>query len=194
MASPNPQATIDKSIFIQSPREGQALQGVELIEGKIRGEGFQSGTIHFSYAGSSEQTRTWFFITEIDGEIEDSSQAEFQVEWDTTQITDGDYDLRVVAEYSGGAAIFELVRNLRIRNYSPVETGTPGPDGSGTIESQPQPSTNTPEPEVTSTPIPANPVELGTADLQRVLLISGVVVAGFFFVGMIYWYLTNRFR
>ena len=40
-ASPNPQATILKSIFIQSPREGQALQGVQIIEGKIRGEGFQ---------------------------------------------------------------------------------------------------------------------------------------------------------
>ena len=126
-AGPNPQATIVKSIFIQSPREGQALQGVEILEGKIRGEGLLKGTIHFSYSDSPAPERTWFYIGDIEGENQDSSQTAFQVEWDTTQITDGDYDLRVVAEYSGGAAIFELVPNLRIRNHSPVETATPAP-------------------------------------------------------------------
>jgi hypothetical protein len=193
-ASPNPQATILKSIFIQSPREGQALQGVELIEGKIRGEGFLKGRIHFSYSDSPEQDRTWFFIAEIEGENQDSSQTAFLVEWDTTQITDGNYDLRLVAEYSGEAAIFELVPNLRIRNHTPVETATPPPIIEGEEEETlPSPS-STPEAENTPTPLPPNPAEVRTGDLQRVLVISGIVVAGLFFVGMIYWYFYSRTR
>lgn len=193
-ASPNPQATILKSIFIQSPREGQALQGVELIEGKIRGEGFLNGTIHFSYSDSPSQDRTWFFIAEIEGENQDSSQTAFLVEWDTTQITDGNYDLRVVAEYSGEAALYELVTNVRIRNHTPVETGTPAPTIPGVSDQTPLPPSVTPLPENTPTPLPPNPAEVRTSDLQRVLLISGIAVAGIFFVGMIYWYFYNRTR
>ena len=193
-ASSNPQATIVKSIFLQSPREGQALQGVELIEGKMRGEGFIQGIIHFSYSDSSAQDRSWFFVAEIDGENQGSSQTAFQVEWDTTQITDGDYDLRVVAEYEGGAAIFEVVPDLRIRNHSPVETAVPGSPteviGDGPTLS-PSP---TPEPQRTPTLLPPNPVEVRADDLQRVLLITGIAVAGFFIVGIIYWILSSKTR
>ena len=116
------------------------------------------------------------------------------MEWDTSQITDGEYDLRVVAEYNGGAAIYELVTNLRIRNYSPVETATPGVEPEGTAEEVPLSASDTPLPRMTSTPLPVNPYELGTGDLQQVILVSGVVVAGFFFVGMIYWYFSSRPR
>jgi hypothetical protein len=194
LAGPNLQATIVKSIFIQSPRNGQALQGVEIIDGKIRGEGFLQGTIHFGYSDSPAQERTWFFIADIEGENQDSSQTAFQVEWDTTQITDGDYDLRVVAEYDGGAAIFELVPNLRIRNHSPVETTQPDSAVQVSGDDPPLPPSVTPEPERTPTPLAPNPAEVQAGDLQRVLLVSGIVVAGLFFVGIIYWYLTKQSR
>ena len=119
------QSTTAPSIFIQNPREGQALQGIEIIEGKIRGEGFTSGKISFGYG--VEEDKTWFFIADIKPGAEESSQSPFKVEWDTTQITDGNYDIRVVAEYEEKATIFELIPNLRIRNHSPVETSTPAP-------------------------------------------------------------------
>jgi hypothetical protein len=194
LAGPDLQATIVKSIFIQNPREGQALQGVEIIEGKIRGEGFLAGSIHFSYSEAPSQQRTWFYLAELAGDTQDSSQTAFQVEWDTTQITDGDYDLRVVAEYSGGAAIFEVVTGLRIRNYSPIETPTPGLSSEGNGVETPLPVLDTPEPKNTATQLPPNPVEVQSRDLQQVLLISGVAVAGIFFVGIIYWYLSSRAR
>lgn len=194
LAGPNPQATIVKSIFIQSPREGQALQGVEIIEGKMRGEGYLQGTIHFSYSDTPAQDRTWFFIADIESENLDSSQTAFQVEWDTTQISDGDYDLRVVAEYSEGSAIFELVPGLRIRNHTPVETAVPG----STIEVEdnepPLPPSSTPGPEETSTPLPPNPAEVRSDELQGVLQVSAIAVAGIFIIGMIYWYFTRRTR
>ena len=194
LAGPNPQATIVKSIFIQSPRDGQALQGVVLIEGKIRGEGFLRGTIHFSYHETPVQDRTWFFIAPIDAENQDSSQTAFLVEWDTTQITDGNYDLRLVAEYSGEAAIFELVPNLRVRNHTPVETGTPAPVEDEAGDPTPPTPSGTPMPVISPTLLPPNPAEVKGADLQGAVRLSGFVVAGIFFIGMIYWYFYNRTR
>ena len=194
LVGPQPQSTIERSIFIQNPRVGQALQGVEIIEGKIRGEGFLQGSIHFGYSDSLTQERTWFFIADISRENQDSSQTTYLVEWDTTQITDGDYELRVLAEYEGGAAIFELVPDLRIRNHSPVETEAPGSPTEGAGDGSPFPPSATLEPESTPTPLPPNPVEVRAGDLQRVLRISGIVVAGIFFIGIIYWYFASKTR
>jgi hypothetical protein len=194
LAGPNPQATIAKSIFIQSPRESQALQGVILIEGKLRGEGVLSGTIHFSYSDSPAEEITWFFIADILGENQESSQTAFEVEWDTTQITDGNYDLRVVAEYEGGAAIFELVPGLRIRNHTPVETAQLGSPAEISGEEPPLPPSFTPEPARTPTPLPPNPVEVQSGDFQQVLMGTGIAVAGIFVIGIIYWIISSRNR
>ena len=190
LSAPNPQATIAQSIFIQSPREGQALQGLEIIEGKIRGEGFIQGKISFSYA--DEENPTWFFIADVDPERDDSSQASFKLDWDTNQITDGNYNLRVVAEYRTGPTIFELIPDLRIRNHSPVETSTPSP----VVEEGTPDATSTPTPETivedTPTPLPDNPVVIKSESLQRVLAGSGIFVLVLFLAGGIYWYIRIR--
>ncbi|MCJ7734094.1 MAG: hypothetical protein MUP11_06060 [Anaerolineales bacterium] len=186
------QGTIAPSIFMQSPREGQALQGVEIIEGKIRGDAFIRGKIAFSYAGAAEPT--WFFIADLIPQVDDSAQTSFVIEWDTAQITDGNYDLRVVAEYGGGAAIFELIPNLRIRNHSPVETTTPGPvSNESEIDFTP---TTILEPTTASTPTPLapNPAVVQSNDLYQVLKISGIGVVVLFIVGFIYWQVKNRDR
>jgi len=190
LSAPNPQATIAQSIFIQSPREGQALQGLEIIEGKIRGEGFIQGKISFSYA--DVENPTWFFIADVDPERDDSSQASFKLDWDTNQITDGNYNLRVVAEYRSGPTIFELIPDLRIRNHSPVETSTPAP-----IEEQGTPeATATPTPESiienTSTPLPENPVVIKSESLLRTLVGSGIFVVVVFLAGGTYWFIKIR--
>ncbi len=195
LEAPTPSAaqeTIPPSIFMISPREGQALLGVEIIEGKIRGDGFQSGTVRFSYAGGGLRDRTWFYIADIAPEVQDSAQTSFRIEWDTAQLTDGNYDLRIVAEYEGGSAIFELIPNLRIRNYSPVETPTPAPVQEGITQEVTLTASNTPSPRNTPTPLPSNPAVVASSQLSRTLRISAIAVAGFFFLGMIYWYLRKR--
>jgi len=116
------------------------------------------------------------------------------VEWDTTQITDGNYDLRVVAEYNDGAAIYELIPNLRIRNYSPVETATPAPVSEGSTADQIPTSTIEPTPANTPTPLPPNPAEVQSGDLYQVLRFSGLAVVVLFIVGGIYWQIKNRDR
>ena len=190
LAQPNAQATIAQTIFILSPREGQPPQGVEIIEGKIRGDGFTRGKIAFSYAGV--ENPSWFYIADIEPEAADSSQASFQAEWDTSQITDGNYHLRVVAEYQNAAVIFEVIPNLRIRNYSQVETSTPQPvvedPGTTAIET----ATSEPLPENTPTSLPLNPVVIKSEGLSRVLLGSGIVVILAFAAGGLYWFIKYR--
>ena len=186
------QATISPSIIIVSPREGQALQGIEVIEGKIRGDGLKDGKISFRYAG--EGAETWFFIADVEPSGEDSSQATFKVEWDTNAVTDGNYHLRVLGEYQGGTRIFEVVKNLRIRNQSPVETSTPVPEATN----DPAVDAHTPTPASTLpptlTPLPDNPVELKTGDLFRVLMSSGIVILALFLVGGVYTLIKRGFR
>jgi hypothetical protein len=186
------QETIPPSILMLSPREGQALLGVEIIEGRIRGDGFRFGTVRFSYAGGSLGDRTWFFVADIQPEVQDSAQTSFRIEWDTTQLTDGNYDLRIVAEYEGGSAIFELIPNLRVRNYSPVESSTPAPVQAGTTQEFTPAATSTALPRSTPTPLPSNPAVVDSEQLYGALRVSAIVVAGFFFLGMIYWYLRKR--
>lgn len=165
---------------------------MELLDGRVRGDGFIRGKIAFSYSGASDPT--WFFIADILPGADSGAQTSFQVEWDTTQITDGNYDLRVVAEYQDGAAIYELIPNLRIRNHSPVETGTPAPvSADSTIEQTPT-STIEPTPVNTPTPLPPNPAEVQSGDLYRVLQFSGIAVVVLFIVGGIYWQVKNRDR
>jgi hypothetical protein len=192
-AGPAFQATIAPSIFIQSPREGQPLQGVEIIEGKIRGDGLLEGKVSFSYAEQSIGDQpTWFFIADIEPEVEDSSQTSFKINWDTSQITDGNYDLRVVARYRGGGAIFELVPNVRIRNLSPVETPTPGAAISGETQ-PPTEMASSPVPvRDTATPLPPNPVVLESENLYRIWRGVGIAVAALFLLGGVYWFIQNR--
>ena len=190
LSAPPAQATIAQSIFIQSPREGQALQGVEIIEGKIRGEGLILGKISFSY--TTEENPTWFYIADIEPENSDSSQTSFNYDWDTNQITDGNYNVRIIAEYQSGPTIYELIPNLRVRNHSPVETSTPAPVvEEESIDILPTITTELLT-EDTITPLPENPIVIKSEGLSRVLLGSVLVVGGLFLIGGIYWFIKNR--
>jgi hypothetical protein len=184
--------TISPSIFILSPREGQALQGIVTIEGKIRGEGFTSGKLSFSYAVDGPET--WFFIADIMPGAEESSQTAVKVEWDTTQITDGNYNLRLVAEYEGKATIFELIPNLRVRNHSPIETSTPAPAGIQEDTDLSATPTRRSLAQETPTPLPDNPAVLDSNDLYRVLSITGILVLSAFLIGTIYLRVKKGFR
>jgi hypothetical protein len=167
----------EPDIFIQSPRRGEPLQGVETVSGKIRGDLFQRAELSFTYAGMEEPT--WFYLAEFNRKDIDENTREFAYDWDTTRITDGDYHLRIRAEYQDGELV-ELVENLRIRNYSPVETRTPGPEPTGETRATPETPTVRPTVQPTPTPFPANPASLTEQDLLRSLRL-GLTAAGVFF-------------
>jgi len=160
-------------VEITTPSSGTPLQGTVTIYGSTLMEGFLSWEITFGYV--NDTTGTWFLIAE--GE-EQTANGEL-TQWDTTTITDGDYNLRLTVYLQGGRREHFVVDNLRVRNYSPVETITPTP----TLT--PTPYTETPRPSLTptlttqptetllpntSTPLPTNPVTITQRKINNSLI------------------------
>jgi len=182
-----------RKVEITSHVSGEAIRGVVSITGNSNVEGFISWELTYSYA--EDVTGTWFLIYESDIPVEDDRLAEM----DTTRITDGNYNLRLTVYFREGRRAHFTIRDIRVRNYSPIETNTPVPTFTST------PSTATPLPNQTSTieylptvtpppqtptPLPTNPIRISSADISF-SLIRGIAGAGaaFLLIGL---YITFR--
>jgi hypothetical protein len=162
---------------ILSPTQGQALQGSVPIVGNTSLEGFKSAELTFCY--SNDPTNTWFLIAQTEETTSDGKIAD----WDTTTLTDGNYNLRLTITKQDGSQSIVTVPGIRIRNYSSIETATPTPPlptitrapgetPAPTATALPSP---TPIP-LTSTPLPSNPAELSPSDLGMSLSQGMIVV------------------
>lgn len=158
---------------VNSPRPGEALQGVVLVIGTTDIAGFQSAETEFSY---DEDGEVWFVLEQSKVAVINDQLAR----WDTTTITDGQYRLRVRVHLEDGGVSETVVTGLRVRNYSPVETGTPaiemepGVEASSVVEGGPTvqiTATSLPS----ATPRPVNPAEVTTLDLVHSGM-QGIVV------------------
>jgi hypothetical protein len=145
---------------VDSPRPGEALQGLITITGSTNLKDFQSAEVAFAY--DQDGDLDWFLVQRSSETVKDGVLAV----WDTTTITDGTYRLRVRVLLQNGQAVDTIISGLRVRNYSIVETSTPEAS-QASIPATSQPTlTGTPRP--TATSLPANPAEV----TQRGLLIS----------------------
>ena len=109
----------EPQLAITSPQESQVVQGQVVISGSVTVLGFSSYELAFAYADDS--TQTWF-------NLESSSLPIFEGQlgtWDTSTLTDGDYDLRLRVFLLDGTVRETTVTGLRVRNYTPVPTATP---------------------------------------------------------------------
>ena len=175
-------------VEITAPSSNSPIQGTVAIEGSTLIEDFISWEITFGYA--SDSTGTWFLITEGDEQV---SSGEL-TQWDTTTITDADYNLRLTVFIDGGRREHFVINNLRVRNYSPIETITPIPTLTSTPYTEtPRPSltpTSTTQPTETTipntpTPLPTNPVTITQSDINN-SLIRGTAgaLAAFVLIGL----------
>jgi hypothetical protein len=147
-------------VRIDTPGVGQAVQGTVVIHGSTGTEAFQSYEVNFTF--TDDPTHTWFLIQEGSLPILDDVLAV----WDTTVISDGEYTLRLLVTSTDGTQQEALINDLRIRNYTPIETNTTTPtpadnsftSGSSATISTPGsiPTKGTLVP-VTPTPLPTNP-------------------------------------
>jgi len=175
-------------VEITAPSPGTPLQGTVSIEGSTIVEDFISWEITFGYANDS--SGTWFLITEGEDQI---SEGEL-IQWDTTTITDGDYNLRLTVYLHGGRREHFLLNNLRVRNYSPIETVTPTPTLTSTpFTETPRPSltpTSTSQPTNTTipntpTPLPTNPATITQTNINNSLIRGAAgALAAFVMVGL----------
>jgi hypothetical protein len=182
-SSPLLQTNIAPSASIDAPVPGQAVQGSVIIHGNTGTEVFQSYEVDFSYV--DDPTQTWFLIQESTTPIQNGVLAV----WDTTTITDGEYTLRLLISLADGSQMEVVVNDLRVRNYTPIETDTPTPTQPtqiqvpGTLAATVTPKvtstyTLTPLP-LTPTPLPTNPAVISSSQMlltlgKGVLLTIGI--------------------
>ena len=165
---------------ILSPLPGEAVQGVVLIQLEL--DPVQTTGFDISFAYQDGNNPTWFLIAESQ-EIETN---QIQASWDTTTISDGDYQLRLRVNLKNGLTSEVIAEGIRIRNYSLIETSTPSP--TPVVTGTPIPPTptlqNSPTPGI-PTPLPPNPVRFDQARLLEGIKFGLLVVAGTFaFLGI----------
>lgn len=163
----SPQAQQGPSI--SSPAEGSALRGQVEVRGRTAVEGYKSCRMEYTF--ESDKEGNWFPI----GPCGEPVQEGLIGIWDTSTITDTRYRLRVVVLTQAGEELVAEVGNLRVRNYTPIETSTPLPRPTN-------PPLVTRSPESASTPTQAGDLFHlpGNIDLAASLTVGGVAALGFF--------------
>ncbi len=110
--SPFPQLDL---VRIQSPVDGEYLQGTIQIIGTVTGTGLETAEISFRYQAS--QSKSWFVIHKTTTPVVNDIIAT----WDTSTIADGAYQIRVLAVYEKGRRQEEIISDLNVRNYTPFD-------------------------------------------------------------------------
>ncbi len=176
-------------LSILSPGPGEALQGIVSIRGTTALANFVSAEVDFAYSRLKQPD--WFIIQDSQEPVTDGTIAT----WDTTTITDGIYDLRLVVSLSDGSQQQVLVTGVRVRNYSTIETNTPAPTATMNATQSPVPPTATAtlKPTRTATkyagtltPLPTNPAGLAGRDVLGTAAKGGLLVVGLFLLGGLY--------
>ena len=174
---------------ISAPAAGEALQGAVPIIGTTAIEGFEAWSLSFAYV--DDTTGTWFLIGEGTKPIEQDVIAQ----WNTSTITDGTYNLRLILDLDDGEKLVFVVPNLRIRNYSVVETSTPTltPTIDPASASATPTPTSTPIPP-TPTPLPTNPIEISNSDFTNSLSRGGITALVLFLIVGLYTSIRRTLR
>lgn len=171
---------------ITTPAPGDAIRGVIVIIGSTELDDFSSAEVSFAYHDEDENS-DWFLIQKSAQPV-DAGQIAV---WDTTTITDGLYDLRLLVRLTDGSAAEVIVSGLRVRNYTPIETSTPQPTSSylATV-GQPVPTALVEEAVITPTILPTNSIEV-TQDVLSRKAVQGVL-ATTIFMGILGIYVSVR--
>lgn len=165
---------------ISSPLAGEAIQGNFAISGTTGVAGMEAWDLSFAYV--HDNTGTWFLIAEGTEAIVD----DVITQWPTNTITDGYYNLKLVIDLDNGDLEEIIVPDIRVRNYSPIETSTP------TLTPTKDPARDTATPSLTPTPypptptpLPTNPVEITPVDVTNNLTYGAIItVVLFLLIGL----------
>lgn len=173
-------------IAISQPTGGVALQGqiavlgTDAILGTSTLAAFASAEVSFAY--SRDEVQAWFPINDSQASV----TAGLLANWDTTTLTDGIYDLRLEVTLKDGSRKEVVVKGLRVRNYSAVETSTPTITPTAApvlVTATPTPTlaptTVRPEP----TPLPTNPAAVSQGEIDTSFL-RGIAVVFLLFASV----------
>jgi len=167
--------------YITFPQDGETVQGTVEITGSTDVAGFTSYTVDFTYQG--DETRTWFEIQSGTQNVAGGALAR----WDTSEITDGDYRLRLRVFAEGSEPKRFIVENVHVRNYTPVDTATPTQSSTATMTPLPS-ATATLAPTATATvyptpsPLPRNPAEVTPVQITGYVARGGLAAIALFII------------
>lgn len=132
--------------IITAPTTGQAVTGTVDIIGTAADPQFARYEVAFAY--DPNPTDSWF---DLQPASTTAVQAGVLASWDTTQITDGDYMLRLRVFVTGSNAPTEtIIRGIQVRNDAP----TPTPTLPTVVQPSLTPSATTTFLQTTATPLP----------------------------------------
>jgi hypothetical protein len=174
--SPFPQLDL---VRVQSPMEGDTLQGNVSVIGTVTGIGFKSAEISFRYQDT--QSQSWFVIAQSTAPVVD----EVIATWDTSTIADGVYQIRVQAVFDDGRLQEEIISNLHVRNYTPfdpLKTEGPGSQSGFTEKTETIPIPATPTLRPSPTPMPANEMSISQSQLLNTAIQGAILGILFLFV------------
>lgn len=169
-------------ISILWPQPGQAILGNIEISGNTLVDGYKSAEILFGYA--NDPADTWFLIDQSNTPIDNGVLAN----WDTTVISDGNYNIKLAVTLHDGAIFSSIVQDVRVRNYSPIEPDTPMPvinTSTPELGITPIPTPTVSPIPSTATPLPTNPIILTPSDFITGFGRGALITLGLFiFVGI----------
>jgi hypothetical protein len=139
---------------IADPQPGQALRSVVLIRGTAQQPAFDHYEVSFSY--EPNPTADWFAIEAAGSSPVQNGQL---ASWDTTQIADGAYQLRLrVFSSDGGAPLEFVTAGLAVANSVPLPAASATSPATAVAT---VPTTEAPAP--TTTPVVASSTAVSTA-------------------------------
>lgn len=134
---------ISESAEITQPTSGQTVSGLVTLEGTAGHLGFLRYDLSFAYA--HDPTPTWFTIAEA---VETQVYSGRLGIWDTTGITEGEYDVRLRVWTPAAEPLAAYVRAIRVARTLPPPSATASPEA----------TPPTPLPTVTRRAAPVSPV------------------------------------
>jgi hypothetical protein len=189
--TPTETPTLTPNAAILAPQAGQAVQGRVPVLANTAVQGFLAAELYFGYV--EDPTGTWFLIGQGSEPVTEAEAGT----WDTSLITDGNYNLRLVVILQDGTQMERVVNGLRVRNYTPVETDTPTPviPTDTPLPGEKPTATVTPLPTITPTPtpLPTNPAEMTDEEITGSLGRGALAAVGaFVFLGVYVWIRFSR--
>jgi hypothetical protein len=168
----------DSPAAISSPQTGDELRGQVQIAGNMTVPNFASAELTFKYA-ASDSADNWFTIQAFPQPVAGPALAV----WDTTTLTDGDYDLRLRITLQDGAFQDVIISDLKIRNdtpeptqFVPTETALPQFGISTALPAVNQPTSTAIITFPSSTPLPVNPASVTNLSIYSTFAQGALIV------------------
>ncbi len=168
----------DAPAGISSPQTGDVIRGQAQIAGNMTVPNFASAELSFSYT-ASDSADNWFGIQTFPQPVAGPALAV----WDTTSLTDGDYNLRLRVTLQDGTFQDVVISDLKIRNDTPdpievipTETALPQFNAATSLPALNQSTATAVITFSSSTSLPANPASVTTLSIYSTFGRAALIV------------------